>query len=566
MSRPAASLKRQYLQLGRRQVHVLHGGFGAPLLLVHPLPLCTRSLRGRIAPLSHRCAVIAPDIAGCGLSDPLEESTPSADAYVADLLRIVDALGLHGRFAVCGVEEGAVLAIALAAHSPERVSALILDDAVLWRPDEAASFLSDGLPDYAPEISGAHLVRLWHAVRQRYLFHPPQSPSRDNRRRCDMASPDMLTDDLLGYLRAGPAHRASVLAVATASPITRLRDVTAPVMWVNPPSWCATLVSGMGSGRPAIRASANAAEAADQVASFIEHALPGHTTSITASSQTLCSSGFGRQFIEVPGGHIHAVVSSGGAGRPVLALHDPAGSHSLVLPFVAGMAQSRPVVALDLPGNGESDYVVESSEPSSDDYATAVLAASDALGLEELDVVGRYSGAPIGMQMSFRRPAQVKHLALVGVELYSSQRVEELLRHYTPAVEPSPDGAHLALAWHMMSSQSLYWPWYRQLHDHVVSGEPQRDAGVIHQRVFDLLRVGNRYRDAYRALWTYPMEQRLPLLSVPTLLCAPRWDPLFGGLEACNRAAPHLSQLTLPDRFESWPEALMQFFDTALTS
>jgi pimeloyl-ACP methyl ester carboxylesterase len=250
----------------------------------------------------------------------------------------------------------------------------------------------------------------------------------------------------------------------------------------------------------------------------------------------------------------------------VLALHDPAGSHALVLPFVAGMAQSRPVVALDLPGNGESDYVMGSSEPSLDDYATAVLAASDALGLEELDVVGRYSGAPIGMQMSLRRPAQVKHLALVGIELYSSQRVEELLRHYTPTVSPSSDGAHLALAWHMMSNQSLYWPWYRQLHDHVVSGEPQRDAGVIHQRVFDLLRVGDRYRHAYRALWTYPMEQRLPLLSVPALLCAPRWDPLFEGLEACHRAAPRLTQLTLPDRFESWPAPLMHFFDTALAS
>jgi pimeloyl-ACP methyl ester carboxylesterase len=76
------------------------------------------------APLFH---MIAPDQRGRGWTQWAEDGRYNTDAYVADLLELVDNWPLR-RFAIVGHSMGGTNAINFAARYPERVSALVIVD------------------------------------------------------------------------------------------------------------------------------------------------------------------------------------------------------------------------------------------------------------------------------------------------------------------------------------------------------------------------------------------------------------------------------------------------------
>ncbi len=78
-------------------------------------------------PASRHFRLIAPDQRGRGGSDWAADGRYDTDSYVADMLAIADALGLH-RFAIIGHSMGGTNAINFAARYPERVTALVIVD------------------------------------------------------------------------------------------------------------------------------------------------------------------------------------------------------------------------------------------------------------------------------------------------------------------------------------------------------------------------------------------------------------------------------------------------------
>jgi pimeloyl-ACP methyl ester carboxylesterase/DNA-binding CsgD family transcriptional regulator len=114
---------------GVRLAYAVHGS-GLPLVrvatwLTHlefdwESPVWRHWLRG----LGERHTLVRYDERGCGLSDT-SIGEPSVDVWVGDLETVVDAVGLE-RFALLGVSQGAAIAVAYAAHHPDRVSDLVL--------------------------------------------------------------------------------------------------------------------------------------------------------------------------------------------------------------------------------------------------------------------------------------------------------------------------------------------------------------------------------------------------------------------------------------------------------
>lgn len=558
------NFQRQYVSLEDRQVHVAHAGRGPALLMLHPLPLWSMSLEPLARHLQDRFTVIAPDLAGYGLTDPLRKERPEPDDYVADLSRLLDRLGL-GSFFLYAAEYTCALAAALAATRREQVRAVVLEDPVRLTGLELSSLVRGGLPDFAAEPSGGHLLRMWDAARMRYMFHPSHEPRLANRLDRDMATPAELNEVAKAYMRAGPRYTDGILACAGRDWEAELRRLAVPTLLITheraPDSRLPT-ANGTFEVR---RAPHDLTTRAEAVRAFLAPLQAADGPAIAGDvSRTTGSAEFSRHFIRVPDGHLHARVNMSGRGRPVLAMHDPAGSHELVLSFTRGLLGSRPVIALDMPGNGESDNTLGPGKITSEAYARAVLEAIDALGFDEIDVIGRYSGGPIGMEMSFQRPALVKHLVQAAIDLYDPADVADVLQNYMPDISPTRDGSHLVLSWYNMKNQALFWPWFRQSRQGIIWGEPQLSPTLIQQRVLDLARVGNLYYDAYAAMWTYPMEERLPRLKVPTLLCAPRWDPIYAGLDRAARIAPASCRAeTLPDAFHDWAANFARFFDEA---
>ena len=123
--------------------HVVVGGEGPPILLVHGW-LGTSYHWRRLAPLlaAHH-TVIAVDVRGYGESDKPAVGY-DARSISADLLGIADALGL-GSFVICGHDMGALPALLLAAEHPDRARGLVYVDEPLpgYNLDRFTAFSPD---------------------------------------------------------------------------------------------------------------------------------------------------------------------------------------------------------------------------------------------------------------------------------------------------------------------------------------------------------------------------------------------------------------------------------------
>jgi pimeloyl-ACP methyl ester carboxylesterase len=140
----------RYIDTGDLRQHVVTGGGGPPLLLVHGWPQTWYAWRLLMPALARDFSVVAPDQRGCGLSGKPEDGYDTA-TLAGDLVALMDALG-HRRFAVAGHDTGMWIGYALAADHPDQVARLAVAEAAM--PGVSPS----------PPLFGNTAVndRLWH--------------------------------------------------------------------------------------------------------------------------------------------------------------------------------------------------------------------------------------------------------------------------------------------------------------------------------------------------------------------------------------------------------------------
>lgn len=105
-----------------------------------------------------------------------------------------------------------------------------------------------------------------------------------------------------------------------------------------------------------------------------------------------------------------------GQGPPVLAVHGLGGTKGSFLPTLAALAGRFRVIAMDLPGFGDSDKPVGAPyDPSF--FARAVVDLLDALELERAHIVGNSLGGRVALEVGLRHPERVRRLALLAPSL-----------------------------------------------------------------------------------------------------------------------------------------------------
>ena len=146
----AGTFTSRYIDTGELRQHVVTGGDGPPLLLIHGWPQTWYAWRLVMPALARDFTVIAPDQRGCGLSGKPEDGYDTG-TLAADLAALMDALG-HRRFAVAGHDTGMWIGYALAADHPGRVARLAVAEAAM--PGVSAS----------PPLFGSMQAnnQLWH--------------------------------------------------------------------------------------------------------------------------------------------------------------------------------------------------------------------------------------------------------------------------------------------------------------------------------------------------------------------------------------------------------------------
>jgi pimeloyl-ACP methyl ester carboxylesterase len=109
-------------------------------------------------------------------------------------------------------------------------------------------------------------------------------------------------------------------------------------------------------------------------------------------------------------------ILSAGRGEAVLCIHGLGGTKASFLPTVAALADSYRVVALDLPGSGESDKPI-GAPYDAPWFARAVFETMDALGLERAHLAGNSMGGRVAIEAGLTERERIGGLVLLSPAL-----------------------------------------------------------------------------------------------------------------------------------------------------
>jgi pimeloyl-ACP methyl ester carboxylesterase len=101
-----------------------------------------------------------------------------------------------------------------------------------------------------------------------------------------------------------------------------------------------------------------------------------------------------------------------GSGTPIVAVHGLGATKGSFLPTVGALSRGFRVIALDLPGFGDSDKPIGASYDAGF-FARAVVDLLDELELDRAHVIGNSLGGRVALELGLAHPDRVDRLALL---------------------------------------------------------------------------------------------------------------------------------------------------------
>jgi pimeloyl-ACP methyl ester carboxylesterase len=265
----------------------------------------------------------------------------------------------------------------------------------------------------------------------------------------------------------------------------------------------------------------------------------------------------------VHGRRVRYVDVGSGGGPPVLFVHGIAGNWQNWLENIPRLARERRVVALDLPGFGESELPAEQITMSG--YGRTVEALAEQLGLGEVALVGNSMGGFIAAETAIQFPERVERLALVsaaGITTASLQRGPVMVWGRITAMAGARSAAEKRLA--------IVRPRLR----HAVFAPIMRHPSRIAPELLWEISMGagrSGFRPALEAILDYDYRDRLPDIQAPTLIVWGHNDGIIPvkDAEEYERQVPGARRLVLKDtghvpmleRPPTFNRALLEFID-----
>ena len=220
-------VKRGFVDVPDGQVHYRHAGTRTqsklPLVMLHASPGSARLLEPLIRAFAPGRYVVATDTLGNGDSSAPKAAAPALEYFVQGHVAALDALGFE-RFDLYGSHTGANIACEIAIAHPRRVRRLILDGVSLYSAEEQADMLAHYAPAVPIDPMGGQFNRVWHFVRDVYLFWPWYKPDAAHARKIGLPSADDLHDKVVEVLKATRTYHLSYRARTSCSCCTTSRS------------------------------------------------------------------------------------------------------------------------------------------------------------------------------------------------------------------------------------------------------------------------------------------------------------------------------------------------------
>jgi pimeloyl-ACP methyl ester carboxylesterase len=233
--------------------------------------------------------------------------------------------------------------------------------------------------------------------------------------------------------------------------------------------------------------------------------------------------------------HLHSCAVHGsrvnyvemGQGPPVVLIHGLSGCWQNWLENIPRLARRHRVIALDLPGFGESELPQE--EISIPGYGRFVDAFLGEIDVERAGLVGNSMGGFIAAETTIAHPSRVEKLVLVSAaglvrvgnsQLYALERAARLFHPLT--------AAFLARREHLVRRPGL--------RKRMLFGVVRYPDRIAPELAYEVASGAGKpgFLDALNAIVNYDFRDRLPEISVPTLIVWGRNDrivPVSGAHE-----------------------------------
>ena len=238
----------------------------------------------------------------------------------------------------------------------------------------------------------------------------------------------------------------------------------------------------------------------------------------------------------------------GSDATPIIFLHGVGSDKGVWRPQLEHFGQARRAVAFDYPGYGESELIEGATR---DDYAAAILAAMDALGIDRAHVCGLSLGGVIAIAMHAAAPKRCASLIIAD----------------SFAVHPDGQGIHdRSLA----ASQSMTMREFAEARSGVLLGSAA--TAKLRSEVIETMAAidPTAFRLGVVAVWLADQHDRAVAVDVPTLVICGDEDQVTppalsdelvqlipGACQAQIAQAGHLSNAEQPEAFNKAIESFL---------
>jgi pimeloyl-ACP methyl ester carboxylesterase len=510
-------ITRHFVRVGDREVHYRRAGSGPPFVLFHVSPQTGAFVLPHLMPLADSYTLIALDAPGYGESDPLIQHAPMMADYADAVIETLDGLGIE-RAPLYGSHTGANIAVEVARRAPDRVTALVIDGLSLSTPEVAQDRTDHYAPQFTPSADGAHLAWAWQHTRDQLIFWPWYEAHKATRVHGGMKDARYLHDVVHAKMNA-TNYWLGYRAAFSHDSRDALYQLTTNAFFVTTGADEHTAIE---RSLPNLPTNINFVDTTednqlDAIRTVLSKVTAGEIVGPAKAPpprQKLY-----RSYVSVGGGQRMVRRGGGDSGRPLVFLHGGMRTSALIEQQVKAMAVDRPVLAIDIAGNGDSDPLSEAGA-SLETFAQDIRAILDRCGITEFDLYGESIGATLALEVARQAGDSAGRLILDRPELPDATLREGLVAHAAPSIDARWDGTHFLTAWHMLRDAALFWPWYACTKDGVRDIEPEIEPVALQARLLAWLKGGLTYGDYVRAAYSTDAAPLFKETNNPALVVA----------------------------------------------